>query len=152
MFLILRHTSFPQRERRIPFDGRINPPFKGKRHRSRDAVGIRGVRQAARKRREASAFERSFSEAGGGVWPFIPIQARKAGLLRSIQGTPLLSKDSLHTRICGDKSGLYKFTVFHRRRPALVHTKRFAKPRGPRPICLSMIMILRDCCHAATFP
>jgi hypothetical protein len=34
--------------------------------------------QAARKRHETSAFERSWSEAGGGVRPFIPIQARKA--------------------------------------------------------------------------
>jgi hypothetical protein len=34
--------------------------------------------QAAPKRHEASAFERSRSEAGGGVRPFIPIQARKA--------------------------------------------------------------------------
>jgi len=51
---------------------------KTKHHRSRDAAGIRGVRQAARKRHETSAFERSWSEAGGGVRPFIPIQARKA--------------------------------------------------------------------------
>jgi hypothetical protein len=49
-----------------------------KRHRSRDAAGIRGLRQAARNRHETSAFERSLSEAGGGVRPFIPIQARKA--------------------------------------------------------------------------
>jgi hypothetical protein len=49
-----------------------------KHHRSRDAGGIRGMRQAARKRHEGSAFERSWSEAGGGVRPFIPIQARKA--------------------------------------------------------------------------
>jgi hypothetical protein len=49
-----------------------------KRHRSRDAAGIRGLRQAARKRHETSAFERPVSEAGGGVRPFIPIQARKA--------------------------------------------------------------------------
>jgi hypothetical protein len=49
-----------------------------KRHRSRDAAGIRGMRQAARNRHETSAFERSLSEAGGGVRPFIPIQARKA--------------------------------------------------------------------------
>jgi hypothetical protein len=34
--------------------------------------------QAALKRHEASAFERSRREAGGGVRPFIPIQARKA--------------------------------------------------------------------------
>src|SRR5580693_3235035 len=51
---------------------------KAKRHRSRDAVGIRGMGQAALKRHEASAFERSRSEAGGGVRPVIPIQARKA--------------------------------------------------------------------------
>jgi hypothetical protein len=51
---------------------------KTKHHRSRDAAGIRGMRQAARKRHEASAFERSLSEAGGGVRPFIPIQTRKA--------------------------------------------------------------------------
>jgi len=51
---------------------------KTKHHRSRDAVGIRGMGQAARKRHETSAFERSLSEAGGGVRPFIPIQARKA--------------------------------------------------------------------------
>jgi len=49
-----------------------------KHHRSRDVVGIRGMRQAARNRHEMSAFERSLSEAGGGVRPFIPIQARKA--------------------------------------------------------------------------
>jgi hypothetical protein len=49
-----------------------------KHHRSRDAAGIRGMGQAARKRHEASLFERSRSEAGGGVRPFIPIQARKA--------------------------------------------------------------------------
>jgi hypothetical protein len=49
-----------------------------KHHRSRDAGGIRGMGQAARKRHETSAFERSLSEAGGGVRPFIPIQARKA--------------------------------------------------------------------------
>jgi hypothetical protein len=49
-----------------------------RRHRSRDAAGIRGLRQAARKRHETPAFERSLSEAGGGVRPFIPIQARKA--------------------------------------------------------------------------
>jgi hypothetical protein len=36
------------------------------------------LRQAAQKRHEASAFERSKSEAGGGVRPVIPIQARKA--------------------------------------------------------------------------
>jgi hypothetical protein len=34
--------------------------------------------QAARKLHETSAFERSLREAGGGVRPFIPIQARKA--------------------------------------------------------------------------
>jgi hypothetical protein len=51
---------------------------KAKPLRSRDAVGIRGMGQAARKRHEASAFERSRREAGGGVRPFIPIQARKA--------------------------------------------------------------------------
>jgi hypothetical protein len=51
---------------------------KTEHHRSRDAAGIRGMRQAARKRHETSAFERSLSEAGGGVRPFIPIQARKA--------------------------------------------------------------------------
>src|SRR5580704_6442556 len=51
---------------------------KTKHRRSRDAAGIRGVRQAARKRHETSLFERSLSEAGGGVRPFIPIQARKA--------------------------------------------------------------------------
>jgi hypothetical protein len=51
---------------------------KTKRLRSRDAVGIRGLRQAAPNRHETSAFERSWSEAGGGVRPFIPIQARKA--------------------------------------------------------------------------
>ena len=51
---------------------------KTKHHRSRDAAGIRGMRQAARNRHETSAFERSWSEAGGGVRPFIPIQARKA--------------------------------------------------------------------------
>jgi hypothetical protein len=49
-----------------------------KQHRSRDAAGIRGLRQAARNRHGTSAFERSLSEAGGGVRPFIPIQARKA--------------------------------------------------------------------------
>jgi hypothetical protein len=36
------------------------------------------MRQATPKRHEASAFERSGSEAGGGVRPFIPIHARKA--------------------------------------------------------------------------
>jgi hypothetical protein len=49
-----------------------------KRHRSRDAVGIRGMRQVARQWNETSTFERSWREAGGGVRPFIPIQARKA--------------------------------------------------------------------------
>jgi hypothetical protein len=34
--------------------------------------------QAALKWYETSAFERSLSEAGGGVRPFFPIQARKA--------------------------------------------------------------------------
>jgi hypothetical protein len=34
--------------------------------------------QAALKWYETSAFERSLSEAGGGVRPVIPIQARKA--------------------------------------------------------------------------
>jgi hypothetical protein len=49
-----------------------------KHYRSRNAAGIRGVRQAARNRHETSAFEQSWREAGGGVRPFIPIQARKA--------------------------------------------------------------------------
>jgi hypothetical protein len=34
--------------------------------------------KAARKRHGTSAFERSLSEAGGGIRPVIPIQARKA--------------------------------------------------------------------------
>jgi hypothetical protein len=36
------------------------------------------MRQAAQKGHGTSTFERSLSEAGGGVRPFIPIQARKA--------------------------------------------------------------------------
>jgi hypothetical protein len=57
-----------------------------KRHRSRDAAGIRGMRQAARQRHGTSAFERSLSEAGGGVRPVIPIQARKAKKEKRKQG------------------------------------------------------------------
>jgi hypothetical protein len=63
---------------------------ESKRHRSRDAAGIRGVLQAARNRHQASAFERSLSEAGGGVRPVIPIQARKAKIekRKKESGTP----------------------------------------------------------------
>jgi hypothetical protein len=41
-------------------------------------LAMRSASEAWGKRHETSAFERSLSEAGGGVRPFIPIQARKA--------------------------------------------------------------------------
>jgi hypothetical protein len=82
--LIFQHTSFPRRNRRIRlgdtdvYRPRESAGGNAEHHRSRDAAGIRGLRQAAQKRHETFAFERSRREAGGGVRPFIPIQARKA--------------------------------------------------------------------------
>jgi hypothetical protein len=68
----------PFKRHRRPPPRSKTPGSKSKHHHSRDAAGIRGMGQAVRKRHETSAFERSLSEAGGGVRSFIPIQARKA--------------------------------------------------------------------------